>query len=47
MTRPVSLWMLAAIIGIAVGISSLAGTTSPETRDFMACHGSIPGTRAL
>jgi hypothetical protein len=45
--KPVSLWLMVALIGIILGGAALAASLSTDTRDFAARHGTVLTTRAL
>jgi hypothetical protein len=44
---PVALWMLAALIGIVLGVAALAGSSVTDTRDFATRHGRVLASQAL
>lgn len=44
---PISLWMLAALIGIVLGTAALAAAFTTDSRDFAARHQAVHGRHAL
>ena len=45
--RPVSLWLLLAMIGFVLGAATIAAATTTDTRDFAARHGTVVPARIL
>ena len=45
--RPVSVWLMLALIGFILGGAAIAASLTVDTRDFAARHGTVLTTRAL
>ncbi len=44
--HPLALWLVAALVGFAIGGAALASSGAADSRDF-ASHGPLLGVRAL
>ena len=45
--KPVSVWLMLALIGLILGGAAIAASLTTDTRDFAARHGTVLETRAL
>ena len=45
--KPLSAWLMLAVIGAILGGAALAASLTTDTRDFAARHGTVLTTRAL
>ena len=45
--KPVSVWLMVALIGVVLGGAAVAASLVTDTRDFASRHGTVLETRAL
>jgi hypothetical protein len=45
--KPLSLWLMVALIGVVLGGAALAASLATDTRDFAARHHTVLRTQAL
>ena len=44
---PVAIWVLAVVIGIALGVAALLAAVTTDTRDFATRHATVLASRNL